>query len=386
MDIYKTIVSTFKEVYVYEIYLQNEMQVQTLIQVRKIKNEFSIKSQNPEIIKKNIPIVLCICGKSVITKIEKDKNSLLHFRKNVNLNEFFFQDYEISNFHAFSAIRYSLIDDVIQNLRINPEQISAVYPGALQINQFLTGFKIQDGNLSIGNHAFQVAEQIISYQFKSDESGKNQLLSIFNEDIEEKNAIAYLSGIDFLMKGRRSTFNCVGKFSENYSSLLFKQNTHNVLKIALPGLCILLIINSILSFYINKKTNDRNLREQNFIPILEKNKALKIENEKIRSSVQIELFARSHSIAFMIDQMMGIKPPSITLEELSFFPLSDQKSKNPDFDQREIIMAGLAQNHLDVKNWVVVLKQKEWIKNATIDSYKKQRRSSKNEFKIKIEI
>ena len=386
MDLKNFTIASIHRLYSLEISITNsELQTRILL-VEKRKGQIQIVARiSLQEMEADIPILLSLAGKDIISKIEKEKGDLASFRSNLREDDFMIQTIKAENFNGMHLIRKETFEQIIQSLTLPIENIIGINLGGFVLHRFAQFLFLEKGIFNFGGHNFEWDEGIKQYDFNPKRNSANRLITLGEESIPSEDVAPFVIAFLFLSAFEDDLFDIYPSFSQNKKNYLFQINTGLVLKYGLAAIFILAILNfAFFSWYMEQKKGLEN-KYQTLIPMAETNKKLKAENLKYGELFDARL--DDLSIAYMADQFVAIMPDEITLEEMELFPPIEQgNEKNSDFELEKVWIKGKTQGPEYLHLWTSRLQEFDWVKEAEVSNYTSAKRKGNPEFTLIITI
>jgi len=357
-------------------------------------NDYSIIRKD---INANIPVSIVVTGHGIITKkvaIEGIKqNEVIHkVLPNANEKDFYLQNIEVDNTHAYvSLVRKDLIDEILQELTDLKFEIIGCSFGPFCINSILpiigSGLK-DDDTITIGAYSIGIKEgKIDSIQVVVETSDK-AVFKIGDEEIESKYLLSYSTALAYF------TENSIGQpaipYIENSSSSYIEKRVFSALsKGVLAVFLTLLLINYFLfnHFFFKQSALEATLDNQK--SLIQKYDTLKSVLEEKEDFLKKIGFLGEPKTSFYADQLAKDVPPFITLNEMRINPL--KKIKNVDeagiaFSSGVIDLAGVCKDIIQFNDWIKLLKELGWVKELKVLNYNHDKEGDINRFSVEIYI
>ncbi len=386
MDLKNFTIASIKQVYCIEISISGTDFNNRILLVERAKGEVKIvKHLSVNDMQEDIPIVLSIAGKDVISKIEKESGDLNSFLSNLRVEDFLIQSISTQDFHGIHLIRNETFEEILQNLEIPKDRIIAINLGGFVLSHFAEFLFLENGAFEFGRHNFQWNQNIVQYDFKSENSDSDKLVAIGEERIPSQDVIPFVIAFLILSGQEEELFDIHANCLQNKERFLYQINTSLLLKYGLAAIFLLAIINFGFFSWFNSQKKDLENKYQTLIPMAETNKKLRAENLKYDELFEAHL--NGISLAFMADQFIVNMPDEIILEKMCLFPaIKEGNEKNTDFEINKVLISGETQGPENLHVWTSKLKEIEWINEAKITNYTSAKRKGRPEFTLVIEI
>ncbi|MFD1001315.1 hypothetical protein ACFQ21_18440 [Ohtaekwangia kribbensis] len=324
----------------------------------------------------NTPVCLSLSGRGILHKKVKQASgesgkSLLSVFPNVNLDEFYIQQYTAGQDVIFSMIRRKNFRDILDSFTQASLAVVSVCLGPFSIEKLLPVMELESNSVVISNHqiAFENGH-IVEYSFVN-QGNQNRSFRIDKDDIHETMLVAYATALQNLITKSPIALD-VDELNQSKEELI-NQKVFKVFGItSLAIFFLVLLVNFVLFNYYNKRYIELSGNYSEY-------SAFKIEFDSINKKItEREFFLqeagwmRPSQISFYADQIAESVPPSVVLKEMSVNPLDNgltRTEKKHVFSFNRIILSGVCNKPTDLNSWIRSIKLMSWIREVEIRNY-----------------
>lgn len=149
------------------------------------------------------------------------------------------------------------------------------------------------------------------------------------------------------------------------------------------GLLGILLINVLLFLRQQERFEQLSVEHQQYE---RKTELLELYQNQVRDQTEIlekNPWLINSKASFFCDQLMVIKPTTISIEEAIFFPLKKRDELN--FAKDVILVKGEVSNSLKLNEWIKKIKSFDWVKKIEVTRLQ-ENKETKNNFEIKIKV
>lgn len=361
------------------IVLYNDEYKAFFCQLNKIKGQLTIdrfgKIENIQAFEfdKNLPVVINICGKGILTKkvastIETPNEALSVILPNANEQEFYIQLFQEEN--SFCSIaRKNSIDNLLQNTSFYPNIVSLSFEAFSLINII----DLINGNI---NNNYNILSGIYDFHFKDSSLQSIELNDeSFEYNIDGFSLSSYelvAFSVAFQNFENENVIKINEVFLENESDFFYKRIFDKSIKIIPIIFLVLLLFNFVLMLNLEKKYNFFN--NQIFLnqKILDEIEELNAEVIAKESFFKNEDWFSTSMTSFYADRIAFFLPDEISLTSLLIHPQLNQNNvteKKLQFNYNAIELNALTTNAVSVAEWVKDMKKEKFIKDIEIVEY-----------------
>lgn len=377
----------------------------TLVCIEKIKGEFKVTKQLASI--KNIEELLKVLPKGISVAITLSGNNCIHKKifiseqdtevtilnqvlPNARFEDFFIQKHQcIDQSWIISVIRKESIEKVNLLFKENDIAIVSVTLGPVNLPGFLKYLPIATTNneLKLVNyHIDLTTDGIIDFRYETFPI-EDLLLEGKSEKISNQFIIAFSSAFSQsgVLKINSTQPITIEKNKFDFEQKIFlKKISYYSLAIAF----VLLFINFFILMSLNKKKNflETNVR-LNESAIQEFKKADE-DLKNIKKLLSQSGLTGASAMSFYSDQVGASVPEAITLKELKIQPaIPDFNNEDSiSFIPKTVMLSGTCIKAEDLNLWIKKLKTLEWIKDISLEDFKKNEDNEDQEFKLNIKL
>lgn len=318
---------------------------------------------------KHYPILLNISIKDIISKQFRTENEAQNFLSNFNEEDFYFQKFNSENGMYINLIRKNKFKELIDQTKLNLEQIVAINLGGAICKPFLNRMFVPNKAIICGPHKYSFGEDAMEYALTPKEY-EHHLIELSGEKIHKNQLIAFLSAMIFLDHAQGDKFLRMESVTSNRQKAIFRYNFQRLLKPIL--LCLLILLGLDFSFFAyltDRKINlEKGQKELMALAILKDR--LKNENQSLKKSIHSSVKILSIPLSYLLDQIGKETPKTIHLKRLTAFPplkKPDQK-EIPAYDYRKIFIVGSAKSNKDLSLWNECLKNLQFTESTVYNS------------------
>jgi hypothetical protein len=352
-----------------------------------------------EMIDIKVPISILISGKGVIHKrvaglitddLEKHLQNILPTAKP---EDFHFQIYPLNQSQLLvSIIRKTNLAEILDSFSEMGLSLVDVSLGGVVAESMLANHAnwANTVKLNIANHAYEFTDdRIMSEYYYSSIDYKTAAHNVDGIELSEHVLIPYLSGLSFL-----SGVPKYGLHLPEVSGAYLRVVNGKLFSILGWGsillLLLILTINLVLFFYYSDLNKSLQFDRANYLEIETNLDTLQSRLKKQENFIVNAGWSAPSKLSLFADQIALSCPPSISLTELAVNPLTDQKSRIKTngyvFKNGVVYIAGFCSNPTILNDWIVKLKDHEWVMKCEIDNYAFDKKEKVGYFILNIEI
>lgn len=317
---------------------------------------------------KNAPVVVTVnTDKVLIKEIDiVEKNDIILVKKafpNLNLDEFYYDIWRLTDKSIISIVRKNYLDDLINNLKSTLKlKVATVFIGISTIKS-ITNY-IRENTIDLKGRSFDKINNSLQINTSFDNQNTYEIngIKINAEDLLSFSAIVSFIISDF---GSGSIFelNTIIK-NEFLQEATFK----TISRYTVFTLLVVLLINYVFfTHYFNSYQeltlkNELDKTNQSNLELLKKSV---LEKEKKVKEIAL---SSSEKTTVKVNEIATSIPNTILLEELQFQPV-EKKGSNEKltlFHENDIEIKGVTTDNEEFTNWIELLSKKDFIKKVTI--------------------
>ncbi|MES2813134.1 MAG: hypothetical protein V4670_11740 [Bacteroidota bacterium] len=352
----------------------------TILAKRTFKTFEELKSK----IDLKLPILLVVDGKGVLNKkIDFNEEADINWQKNIDYNSIYFTSYKTEKSSFISFCRKNTVDEIINNFKKNSLQLIDIYIGS-----FLSALlynSIEEKTISSSDLELEFEDGLLVDFVKGNDASVQKKYTIGSDVIYNYELPLYGSLLHFFIKPKN--VEKTQSSSLNVEEVIYKKAFNFFGLFMLIGFLTSLLVSYLLIQYYGAKNNDLNLQNtysnQSYQKIINLEKE---KEEKINIINQSGTFSNKY-LSFYGYAISKDVPKAISLVELNIFPSGKEikAEKKINFESNTIRVKGTTLNEDALNDWLIKVKQNNWIKNFEIVSLKKDKNNI-TLFEIKITI
>lgn len=354
----------------------------------EVEGEFASIAELKKKVKTNTPIVLSIVGRGIISRVFQDdlegEDAVLKAMPNINLPDFYWNTSTTDDYSIVTISRNETVDELFENFKSEGFRILEVFIGPVAINLDILDRAYE--TLSLSLYDVTIEEDRVT-AIKSAESERINY-SIGDKVISSTHLNSLFVGVQFLTNSLR--FETSEDLCEEFNKEEgLKQVFDKVVIVTVLFYFVVLLsnfflkdyyavkfseLNSSMQFYLSKKKNLENLRE---------------DRDYKRTLLFSSGIMDGNNITMFSDQIGASVPSGVVLNRLAIAPVKGKRRKKKEkirYDKDRIVLEGEAQNARNFNNWVVELKEFDWQKNINIANYTRNPKTGWSDFTIEIEL
>jgi hypothetical protein len=352
----------------------------SVLQLDNLKNELFVASKFSNLswedlkskLNKKHPLILVFSGKGVLNKkVKRTPDYKSKVLLSVNVNEFYFYEFQQKNDVFLSVARKSSIDEQIQFF--DSEKFLVVdYSIGVFSSVVLKGFIDKE----------HYASNDFSLKFKAgdlDSFSKDQV--DVSEDIDGQKITAaemplFATGLNFYYPSSQLVYD-TSFLEENKQEKNFKRYFEILGGIMLGGFFLLLLLSYSLLGYYNEKTVESNVSLGMLKDTYSKVKVLEKERDDKKAVLNESGVFTESFLSYYINELSTDLPKTIQLSEFLLFPNTKKikQSEKVLFEANTIVIKGMSSSNLNFNKWYKGLKKVTWVKKTDIVTYNKNRQN-----------
>ena len=340
------------------------------LHLKKVNDKIVVegKISDKENIPNNLPLVLSITGKGVLSK--EGLTGTDGFKKlfpSSKREEFYVQEDKLENSTVMSVYRTEQLEQFFKELNINPDFVVGVELTPFAINDLC--FALDEFPKQIGVFELLWGENKLA-QFKVQKSETVIDSTIFGYSINQEFVYPLSIGLSYLALGMES----VNKQD------LWKKNTEEI-KFAklfkttgVDFLCFFLLVLLVNFFVLNhyKKENKNKSEElSHYQSILNQLETYESEIEVKQEFIKKLNLSNVVRKSFFADQIAQTVPSGIQLTQLNIFPLLDKIKENQELvhEKNVILIKGVSASSMECNKWKMILSKLDWVSKIELNDY-----------------
>ena len=334
----------------------------------------------------NPPICLAVTGKQVLIKSviadeeEEDNIILQKALPGAKSDRFYVQKYWNHTGWMVAVIKKEVLDDIIdQFVAVGLDCIEVILGPFATLPLVETSQHLPHYTLTHTEKGYTVTQQ-------QNEVGK--ALTIENESIDFQNIIAFSSALQSFSKDPNIELCSTTTLTKTQQEVKF-----NIYQIAVLRLFFILVLFiTLTNYFLGQKYEEAyaELKEQTSD---QQAKFSLYEQKQSELNQQINILKTTgvssyNSFSIYADQIAALTPRSIALLELNI-GLIENKLKAGEklkIKKNEIYIKGIAEQSIQLKEFILKLEQEKWIAESIIQNYSQSDREHPGLFEIKITL
>lgn len=326
--------------------------------------------------------ILHFSGKGILNK--KVENSINYRSKifmNANLEDFYFTDLVSKEFVFTSVIRKSVVQEIVDLFNIKLNHIIGVSSGPFVLDVLKTQLN-DDSLITSGNELIYEKDELKSFRKLKEPIVKNYKLDNKSVNQNEIPAVAHAS----LFFNSNENFvlpqdDLFSKIETEQKNIFIRFGTFTL------GFFILILLGNMVYLEQLNKTITSNYTE---ISLSEEtlNQVGKLTEEKSRKEKMLSSsgLMNKQFLTYFLKEISNSLPNEIVFNRISLRPYVNEIKKNFKIEIKEnmIYVLGETQTSNILSEWIIKIKQKEWIGKIDILNYAYSK--GRGEFELKIEI
>lgn len=345
----------------------------------------SLKSidELPSLLKKNVPVILSLTGKGIISKqviLNEGKSALHALFPNAEEEEFEVRSMVCSNGeHYISAVRKAMYTNLETKLDTLGYSIVSIAVGITAVQSLAailtnTTFFLDTKKVIIADNKIQSVENCSTQP-------EETALSVGSDSIPDKYILSFSTALYFWT-------HIIYSKSKLFSEIIYRRLI-KLLSIAVISLLLALLLGNYFLFshyYSKEKQLESQLQADR--ELLSEVSRLKEELHIKESLMQQTNFRKGTHFSAYADMIAKTVPRKMILQSLSCnIPEGKIKSKKQIiFTQDNIIIKGSVANSGILDDWVKILKKYDWIEKVEILQYSRSSKFSNGDFELQITI
>jgi len=336
----------------------------------------------------NPPIALTITGKQVILKqIEalEDEDDTILLQKvlpGAKMDSFYIQKYRNGNKWFLAILKKEILDQLLQEFKTKTFDVISIFLGPFCIIPFIENTK----ELILPQYTLQLNNDTLFITQTNSLVGSD--LHISNEVIPFYQIIPFSSAF----------------YIFSNSNFLYQIEPKNVLTnkeevkfyiylIALLRFFLVIVLFMALTNYFLNKAYQNALSDLQTTTSEQQRKYLLYEKQQQELNQQISILQTTgvssvKTYTYYADKIAELLPQSISLLNLHIGVISNKMKTDTKLNiiKNKIIIRGIANNTLDLNEFLLKLEQEKWVKRSIIKNYNQTDRENPGIFEINITI
>ena len=300
---------------------------------------------------------------------------------NANLEDFYFTDLVSKEFVFTSVIRKSVVQEIVDLFNIKLNHIIGVSSGPFVLDVLKTQLN-DDSLITSGNELIYEKDELKSFRKLKEPIVKNYKLDNKSVNQNEIPAVAHAS----LFFNSNENFvlpqdDLFSKIETEQKNIFIRFGTFTL------GFFILILLGNMVYLEQLNKTITSNYTE---ISLSEEtlNQVGKLTEEKSRKEKMLSSsgLMNKQFLTYFLKEISNSLPNEIVFNRISLRPYVNEIKKNFKIEIKEnmIYVLGETQTSNILSEWIIKIKQKEWIGKIDILNYAYSK--GRGEFELKIEI
>lgn len=330
----------------------------------------------------NIPVVLCITGKGVLCKnvqADQDAERTTLLRKilpNVTAADFVLDSvYHSRGEHIVAIARHETIDAVVNEVKSHLAVVS-VRIGAVCVHSIVSLFGDQS-KIEAGTHVIAVQDRQLFAVTYQQLAGEQRELQLGTDKISSHQLIALAAA-----------FQLIGRVeSEELQEYSARKLSRLLTRSAVVFFLTVLFLNFLAFSYYRNKAAGLNARPEVTGNLNAQVNALHAEIAERKTFLTRTGLLNTISYAWYADQVAHSMPAGIQLTRLNFSPrLQLNADDSIGFDMNHLEIAGNCTQSIVLNQWLQLLKKKNWIQRAVIESFEQSHTDARGAFTLELEL
>jgi Tfp pilus assembly protein PilN len=342
------------------------------------------------ILPKGIPVALTLTGKGIIHKnIQSVEEATDHQRFQqafpaTEQKNFYVQHYQQGANGLLSIMRKEGVDELLEKLRRAGLKIYMFSLGGMPTVHIWPQLNFYGTTLQYAGHGFVLTEERHFVSYSTDVNLKSPFpIKIEQEPIPEENLLAYASAFQLILHDKLQPITAnVESVEEEFATYLANAQLKKKAIFFLMALFMVLLVSFLLFSHYNQQ-NEQLLREvgaqtasADQVDLLKKEI---VKNEQLLKELQ---WNGGYNYGWLLNEIGSSMPRQLTLQEVL---LNDFRTEEEKTERRpNIKITGTTANLTAVNNWIFVLKEKTWVKNAKLQKFQEDPESDNYQFNILI--
>ena len=334
------------------------------------------------------PLSVAITGKKVLIKTveakedEEDNIILQKALPGAKSDRFYVQKYWNQTNWIVAVIKKELLDEILTDLQSIGLECIAVVLGPLSTLPFTEESK----ELNLPHYQIINKNQVFELKQQTNEVGRT--LDVDGETISFQNIIAFSAAISHFSKDPN-----LEELTNTSLQKTIQEVKFNIYQVALLRLFFILVLFISLTNYFLSQAYQSSLIDLQEITADQQAEYSMYEQKQKELNQRISILKTTgvssfSNLSFYADQIAAITPRSISLLDLNI-GLLERKMKEDEklnIKKNEIYIKGIANETLELNEFVLKLENEDWIAKSVIQNYDLSNRENPGLFEIKINL
>lgn len=334
------------------------------------------------------PLSVAITGKKVLIKTveakedEEDNIILQKALPGAKSDRFYVQKYWNQTNWIVAVIKKELLDEILTDLQSVGLECIAVVLGPLSMLPFTEESK----ELNLPHYQITNKNQVFELKQQTNEIGRT--LDVDGETISFQNIIAFSAAISHFSKDPN-----LEELTNTSLQKTIQEVKFNIYQVALLRLFFILVLFISLTNYFLSQAYQNSLIDLQEITADQQAEYSMYEQKQKELNQRISILKTTgvssfSNLSFYADQIAAITPKSISLLDLNI-GLLERKMKEDEklnIKKNEIYIKGIANETLELNEFVLKLENENWIAKSVIQNYDLSNRENPGLFEIKINL
>ncbi len=336
----------------------------------------------------NPPICLAITGKQVLIKSvtadeEEDDNIILQKAlPGAKPDRFYVQKYWNQTGWIVAVIKKDILDEILaQFATVGLDCI------AVTLGPFAT-FSLLEANQTLNLPHYIISNKTEGYHISQAQNEVGRALEIEGESINFQNIIAFSSALHNFSKDPN-----LEQFSTTALIKTTQEVKFNIYQIALLRIFFILVVFIALTNYFLGQKYEEAYTELKATTSDQQAKFSLYEQKQSELNQQINILKTTgvssyNSFSIYADQIAALTPASVALLELNIGIIENKlkEGEKLKIKKDEIYIKGIAEESIELKEFILKLEQEQWIAESVIQNYSQADRENPGLFEIKITL
>jgi len=372
---------------------KEKLSINTVVAKEKLENITAVKEE----LNSSIPLCLVINGKGIIHKkvtyleSDDDKTLLQKALPNANIDDFYVQVFKMHDNNAYvSIVRKNIVDELVQQLINHKFSIINCILGPFSIQALIPLLENKSDNYELTGDSYQfTVRDLFITEYQPIENNNASVFAIGNEHVKASQMVVFSAAFQYFLNTTVSMSMNVPAIIESKEEFRQK-NLFRFAGTALLGFfLVILMINFFMFSHFNEKKNNLVAKISLNQDILNRYEKLKSECTDKQNFFEKNGLLHASRTSYYADQLALDMPPAIRLTELDINPLVkkiNQQENELTFTPKIIHIGGSCKRSIEVNEWLKTIREKKWIKEATLANYTQDKEKEIAEFSIELKI
>jgi len=331
---------------------------------------------------KKHPVLLVFSGKGVLNKkIKRTPDYKSKVLLNVNINEFYFYEFQKNNEVFISVVRKTLIEEQFElfaNISFLVVDYSVGVFSSVLLQPFVKKDAVVSGDVVLNFIGDELDSFAKSVEHETEFIGEQRLLA--------SEVPLFATGLNYYYPNEQLVYD-VDFLTANREEKNFKKYFELLGGVVLGSFFLLLLLSYLLLGYYNDKTVESNASLGMLQDTYSKVKVLKKERDDKKAILNESGVFTSSFLSYYINELTTDLPKTIRLSEFLLFPNTKKikQSEKVLFKTNTITIEGVSSSNSNFIEWYKKLEKTSWISKSDITTYHKNKQNQ-HDFKIKIII